>query len=211
MGKEGMDAFAGHAAAEFGRVNDAKANEAEELGGLDDGDDETAILIATKNSDDEEQTKFELPLKYAIMSILVKNQKEGDQQTNDDGKHVFKLSKVDGKTLKHVVEYLTDVAKGEPQPEISKPIKSVKMTKIATNEAAEFIGEDFEKFNKRQIFEIILAANYMDIKGLLHLGCAKIATLIKGKSPEEIKRILGDDGPKETSPSRRLLEALNSF
>merc|ERR1711964_30442 len=160
MGKEGMDAFAGHAAAEFGRVNDAKANEAEELGGLDDGDDETAILIATKNSDDEEQTKFELPLKYAIMSILVKK-KEGDQQTNDDGKHVFKLSKVDGKTLKHVVEYLTDVAKGEPQPEISKPIKSVKMTKIAT--------------------------------------------LIKGKSPEEIKRILGDDGPKETSPSRRLL------
>merc|ERR1711964_833960 len=40
---------------------------------------------------------------------------------------------------------------------------------------------------------LILAANYMDIKSLLHLGCAKIATLIKGKSPEEIKKILGAD------------------
>lgn len=28
---------------------------------------------------------------------------------------------------------------------------------------------------------------------LVHLGCAKIATLIKGKSPEEIKNILADD------------------
>merc|ERR1739845_95182 len=41
-------------------------------------------------------------------------------------------------------------------------------------------------------------ANYMDIKSLLHLGCAKIATLIKGKSPEEIKKILSeDDGDDE--------------
>merc|ERR1712098_175649 len=45
---------------------------------------------------------------------------------------------------------------------------------------------------KAKIFKVILAANYMGIKSLLHLGCAKIAALIKGKSPEEIKRILGD-------------------
>merc|ERR1711964_154558 len=50
-----------------------------------------------------------------------------------------------------------------------------------------------EKLTKGQIFKIILGANYMDIQSLLHLGCAKIATLIKGKSPEEIKKILGDD------------------
>lgn len=29
----------------------------------------------------------------------------------------------------------------------------------------------------------------MDIAPLLHLGCAKIATLIKGKSPDEIKQM----------------------
>ena len=33
-----------------------------------------------------------------------------------------------------------------------------------------------------------MAANYLDIKSLLDLGCAKIASLIKGKTPEEIRQ-----------------------
>merc|ERR1719471_2553528 len=45
----------------------------------------------------------------------------------------------------------------------------------------------------KSILQVILGANYMDLPSLLHLGCAKIATLIKGKSPEEIKNILADD------------------
>jgi len=57
-------------------------------------------------------------------------------------------------------------------------------------------------------WQIILASNYMDIKSLLHLGCAKIATFIKGKSPEEIKKILG--GGADVN-SRRLLEAMSKF
>merc|ERR1711964_751571 len=59
---------------------------------------------------------------------------------------------------------------------------------------ATFIDNIEKTMGKKMIFKIILAANYMAIKSLLHLGCAKIATLIKGKSPEEIKKILGDDG-----------------
>merc|ERR1711964_878069 len=49
-------------------------------------------------------------------------------------------------------------------------------------------AEWINKQSKEVTFQIILGANYMDIKSLLHLGCAKIATLIKGKSPEEIKK-----------------------
>merc|ERR1712098_260703 len=54
------------------------------------------------------------------------------------------------------------------------------------------IRQDVAAGSKAEIFKLILGANYMDIHPLLHLGCAKIATLIKGKSPEEIKKILGD-------------------
>ena len=35
------------------------------------------------------------------------------------------------------------------------------------------------KMDKKTIFQVIKAANYMDIPSLLNLGCAKIATLIK--------------------------------
>lgn len=38
------------------------------------------------------------------------------------------------------------------------------------------------------LFDIVLAANYLDIKGLLDLGCKIIANLIKGKTPEEVKK-----------------------
>merc|ERR1712129_214694 len=43
------------------------------------------------------------------------------------------------------------------------------------------------------IFQIILAANYMDIGSLLHLGCAKIATLIKQLDQKEINRIIEEE------------------
>ena len=33
-----------------------------------------------------------------------------------------------------------------------------------------------------------MAANYLDIETLVNLGCAKVASMIKGKSPEEIRR-----------------------
>ena len=42
--------------------------------------------------------------------------------------------------------------------------------------------------NLEELFDIILAANYLDIKSLLDLSCAKIATLIKGWNQDYINR-----------------------
>ena len=64
--------------------------------------------------------------------------------------------------------------------QIEKPLKSSKMKEI--------VGEwynDFSDLSQEELFAIILAANYMDISPLLDLFCAKIASLIKGKTPEE--------------------------
>merc|ERR1711964_248164 len=67
---------------------------------------------------------------------------------------------------------------------------------------AEFIG----KLTKKQKFRFILASNYTNIRSALHLGCVSIAVEIKGKSPEEIKKILGDD----ENVRRRILTRLTS-
>ena len=45
-----------------------------------------------------------------------------------------------------------------------------------------------------------MAANYLDVKPLLELSCAKVASLIKGKSIQEIRQffqIENDFSPEE--------------
>merc|ERR1719216_560451 len=102
---------------------------------------------------------------------------------------MIEIKKVSSDILKLIVDYLIH-HKGKVPADIAKPIRSVKMEKIVEDEwDAKFIND----LSKKTIFQVILGANYMDIKSLLHLGCAKIATLIKGKSPEEIKKILSEE------------------
>ncbi|KAJ3078993.1 hypothetical protein HDU99_000230, partial [Rhizoclosmatium hyalinum] len=47
----------------------------------------------------------------------------------------------------------------------------------------------FIKVDNEVLFEIILAANYLDIKALLDLGCKSVANMIKGKTAQEARSI----------------------
>ncbi|KAI5343201.1 hypothetical protein L3X38_011077 [Prunus dulcis] len=50
------------------------------------------------------------------------------------------------------------------------------------------------------LFDLILAANYLNIKSLLNLTCEVVADMIKGKTPEEIHKtfnIMNDFTPEE--------------
>jgi S-phase kinase-associated protein 1 len=159
----------------------ADDQEEEEIGGLDDDDSDTLILVS---SEDDNPREFEISRKAALMCNLVKSILEGDSAAKK-----IPIKKVRGDILELIVEYLKH-HNGKKPDEIAKPIRSVKMERIV---ADKWDADYINKMNKKTIFQVILGANYMDLPSLLHLGCAKIATLIKGKSPEEIKNILADD------------------
>jgi S-phase kinase-associated protein 1 len=65
---------------------------------------------------------------------------------------------------------------------------------------------DFIQVEQEMLFEIILAANYLDIKPLLDLGCKTVANMIKGKTTEEIRKTFNiecDFTPEEEAQIRR--------
>lgn len=73
---------------------------------------------------------------------------------------------------------------------------------------SELVQEWYAKFvdiDQEPLFELILAANYMDIKPLLDLTCATVASMIKGRTPEEIRNIfniVNDFTPEEEAQVR---------
>ena len=87
-----------------------------------------------------------------------------------------------GDILKQVVEYLIQYKDKEPK-ELPKPLPSANLLDVTDEWDVTFInGVDLDS-----TFDVINAANYMDVKALLDLSCAKIASLMKGKTAEEIR------------------------
>lgn len=79
--------------------------------------------------------------------------------------------------------------KGAEPAIIEKPLRS-KIMKDVVKDPWDAVFIDKIGENRQQLYDLILAANYMDVKSLLHLGCAKVASLIKGQPLEKIKDIL---------------------
>jgi S-phase kinase-associated protein 1 len=54
----------------------------------------------------------------------------------------------------------------------------------------ELVPFEFAKFMDipdLELFALLNAAHYMDIQPLVDLGCLKCATIVKGKTPEQIR------------------------
>ena len=136
-------------------------------------------------------------IKIAKMSELVKDMVDDDY---DDTKiQEIPLPNVKAHVLRKVIEF-SEHYQSDPLSTIEKPLKSSNIKENVSEWYAEFINLDQEV-----IFELILAANYMDIEPLLDLSCAKIACMMRGKSPEEIRQtfnIVNDFTPEEESQVR---------
>ena len=129
------------------------------------------------------------------MSILIMDMVEDCDATEE-----IPLPNVNSATLSLVIDYCNH-HKDKPPEEIEKPLKS----KNLVEHGVSAWDAKFVDIEQELLFELILAANYMDIKSLLDLTCAKVASMIKGKSPEEIRQtfnIVNDFTPEEESKVR---------
>merc|ERR1719181_2423399 len=87
------------------------------------------------------------------------------------------LPNVNTAVLTKVISFCTHHT-DNPMTEIAKPLADADMSKVVDKWDADFVD-----IKQELLFELILAANYMDIKPLLDLTCAKVASMIKGRTP----------------------------
>ncbi|KAG7390985.1 suppressor of kinetochore protein mutant [Phytophthora pseudosyringae] len=150
---------------------------------------------------------FEVSRSVAAMSELVKTLISDD--ADDDEVQEIPLPNVKSPVLSKVIEFCSH-HHNSPMREIEKvgsmagcirePLKSADMHDVVSDWDANFVDIEQEI-----LFELILAANYMDIKSLLDLACAKVASMIKGKTPQEIREtfnIVNDFTPEEEAQIR---------
>ncbi|KAJ6588037.1 S-phase kinase-associated protein 1A-like protein [Mycena capillaripes] len=93
------------------------------------------------------------------------------------------LHNVSSSILEKVIEYC-EYHRGEPLP-TNNSEQSQDGTRNRTTDFSEW-DQKFILVDEEMLFEIILAANYLDIKPLSDLGCKTIADMIKGKTPDEM-------------------------
>ena len=160
----------------------------------------------SKQQISKEGDKFPVAMTVANMSELVKSMMDDneDDDDDDDDENADKtteipLPNVKSEVLRKVIEFCEHHL-AEPMTEIEKPLKSQNMADVVQKWYADFV--DLEQV---LLFELILAANYMDIKPLLDLTCATVASMIKGKTPDEIRatfNITNDFTPEEEAAVR---------
>lgn len=95
----------------------------------------------------------------------------------------IKLPSVDGKILQKILEY---AKYHHEHPSEDEDVKKW--------------DQEFIPSHQDELFSIILGANYLDMNSLLDLLCKHVASMIKGKSTEEIRttfNIKNDFTPEE--------------
>nr|AAT12490.1 Skp1/Ask1-like protein [Zantedeschia hybrid cultivar] len=147
--------------------------------------------LTLKSSDGE---VFEVEETVAMESQTIRNLIEDD--CTADG---VPLPNVTGRILAKVIEFC------KKHVEIAA-LKADEGVDRAADEELKVWDADFVKVDQTTLFDLILAANYLNIKSLLDLTCQTVADMIKGKTPEEIRKtfnIKNDFTPEEEEEVRR--------
>ena len=136
---------------------------------------------------------FPVDVEIAKQSVIIKTMLEDLGMDEEDDEDVVPLPNVNAAILKKVIEWATYHKDDPPLPEDDEN-KEKRTDDICSWDA------DFLKVDQGTLFELIMAANYLDIKGLLDVTCKTVANMIKGKTPEEIRKtfnIKNDFTPSE--------------
>ena len=153
--------------------------------------------ISLRSSDGE---IFRVGPEVAKKSVMIKDMLDTlDIGIGEDDDEEIYNANFNAAILKLVIQWAT-YHKDDPQPNDDENTNTAENIKISDWDAS------FLTVDQGTLYELILAANYLDMKGLLNVTCGTVANMIKGKTPEEIRKhfnIKNDFTPSEEEQIRK--------
>ena len=142
---------------------------------------EKILKIKTKNSDEIIEIEQNL-YKYSKYFSDIVNHSNEFGELNDSIS--INLDTIEISTLTHTIEFL-NYYQSNPFKHIPKPLPTDNLNEFVDKWYMDYISNK----NMEEIFKIIQACNFLEVSSLLELTCAYVATIIKTKSVEEIRKI----------------------
>uniref|UniRef100_A0A7N0TC28 SKP1-like protein n=1 Tax=Kalanchoe fedtschenkoi TaxID=63787 RepID=A0A7N0TC28_KALFE len=167
----------------------------------------TAFAWSTVKLESSDGEQFVVSRDAAFMSGVVKSfVKDADESAMDEP---IKISNVTGPILAKVLEYCKMHAEKPPSSSSSSSSSDVYVYDYETEKWKETLSRwdrEYCKMDQETLIDVVLAANYMDVRDLLVETTKAVADQFKGKSPEEIREqfgIVNDYSPEDEARARQ--------
>lgn len=185
---------------------------------MQDETSSTRTVLLQAGAGDSREDYFLAPVEAVKkQSILIRTMMEDDDDADTGitdlstvsleelkARELIPLPELSADILKLVIQFMIK-HRDDPLKKIEKPIKTTSLKEIVGEWDAEFVNLEQEP-----LFKLILAANYLDMPDLLELGICKLATMVKGKDPEEIKRLFNIE-PDITPEEEKMVRDSNPW
>ena len=116
-------------------------------------------------------------MKIAKMSQLVAetfDEEDEDEDDEDMEAKIIPLPNVKSNILQKIIEFGTYYQEEEPMTAIQTPLNSSHLEEMVQQWYVDFVNVE-----KTVLFDLVAAANFMDIKPLLDLTCLAVSIMIK--------------------------------
>ncbi|KAF4368553.1 hypothetical protein CsatB_027600 [Cannabis sativa] len=143
--------------------------------------------------------------------VLVESKKIILISSDGESFEVEEAIAIQSQTIKHMIEDGC-ADNGIPLPNVTSKILTLvieyckKHADSSNSTDLQSWDANFVKLDQATLFELILSANYLNIANLLDLTCQTVADMIKGKTPEEIRKLFNiknDFTPEEEEAIRK--------
>lgn len=140
---------------------------------------------------------FDVERDVISASSTIKNLMEQVDVGSEDDEPI-PLQNVTGSILKRIIQW-AQYHRGDKKESDDEDMKEKRLDDISAWDS------DFLKVDQGTLFELLLAANYLGIDGLLDAACKTVASQIRGKAPDEIRKtfnIQNDFTPEEENAAK---------